>query len=136
MCAPIRNSLPDVNSGYKVPHDQKGETITFDQQQNENSDFYESYTDSSSSKPMVNLFEPIYIAKKKYHDDQSGNFWDAGDEFECLKELSTDKRKLELKHLRTMKTMTVRRSQVEIDDETPLRLGVRDRGIAECCLLK
>ncbi|CAF1003018.1 unnamed protein product, partial [Didymodactylos carnosus] len=92
------------------------------------------------SKP-IQLYKPIYVARESYFSDYMLDAsFEKDDEFEFIANADAysvqDEKELILKHLRTFKTICVKSSLVQEDHKTPLRLGVRDRGIVECCLMK
>ncbi|CAF1190975.1 unnamed protein product [Adineta ricciae] len=90
---------------------------------------------SVNSGKLLTLLSPIYVLKRS-RDTADHDGCEVGDEFEFISEVPTNSTMLRLKHLRTARVLDVDRSHVELDINTPLRLGNSDRGVIECFLLK
>ena len=90
----------------------------------------------AKDESRVNLYVPIYIAKRSYENVQTTDEipFKEGDEFKLISEVNAHQ--LCLQHLRTGRTGLVQKSHVRYDPASPLRLAMNDRGIIEQCLAK
>lgn len=81
----------------------------------------------------VQLYKPIYIAQcSNTVNDKCA--YEAGDEFELISDISEEYK--HLIHLRTNNQCVIPRKYLQLDHETPLRLGSDDRGVVHRCLLQ
>ncbi|CAF1260610.1 unnamed protein product [Adineta ricciae] len=97
---------------------------------------YEGYEDLPvCSGKLLTLLSPIYVLKGS-RDTIDHDGCEVGDEFEFISEVPNNPTILRLKHLRTARVLNIDRSHVELDINTPLRLGNTNRAVIECFLLK
>ncbi|CAF3634951.1 unnamed protein product [Rotaria socialis] len=81
----------------------------------------------------VQLYKPIYIADCCRSINAKCSY-EKGDEFELVAEINEEYK--HLIHLRTNSECIINRRSLQLDSETPLRLGSDDRGVIQRCLLQ
>jgi tRNA A-37 threonylcarbamoyl transferase component Bud32 len=82
----------------------------------------------------VELHVPIYVAQQRYQTDDNNRIsFDKGDEMKLIEKINNNN-ELNVQHLRTGRTGLVLKTLVKLDRQTPLRLAINDRAIANRCL--
>lgn len=87
------------------------------------------------NQSRVQLYTPIYVALRSHSTRQNGYLsFEEGDEMELIEELQSNE--LQVNHLRSARVGIVQKHFIQLDQHTPLRLAVNDRGVTNRCIMQ